>query len=160
MTLDLPEFDQLVRALFLFLLLSGVTASLYSLMRVKFLIKYLPKGRNEVFDRLKAAVRDQEFTIKLIDDSKNRIVTEGIVHMVDLGFLQLWGNRVIFQVSEYVHQQVQLRAYANASFLFFFKGCATFLFSRIKLTRSEESRLITKEKIAAVVDEVMGPKGL
>ncbi|MFQ5853150.1 MAG: hypothetical protein ACE5JU_21535 [Candidatus Binatia bacterium] len=153
--LEFPEFTQIVRGLLIWLLLLVVTTWVLSLIRITFQLKYLPRKKDEIFDKLKAVVRHQEFKIKSIDEEKNQIVTEGIVYMAGLFTFHLWGNRVIFQLKEYSDQGVELRVYANASFPFFFYGYTRLLFSRIKLSQSEQTGLITEENICTVVDEVM-----
>ncbi len=149
----MPEFPQLVRAVLVFLLVLGIVTWLLSLVRANFSIRYLRGRKGELFSKMLAIVKDQQFNIKRIDPGRGRISTEGIVKITDLGLVQLWGNRLVFQVSQLADQEVQLRVYSYASFPFLFYGYVTFLFSRTSLMKSEQARLIEKEKIDRVIDE-------
>lgn len=150
----MPEFHQLARAILVFLLVLGAVTWILSLVRVNLSIRYLPGRKNEMFNKMLAIVKGQQFNVKTVDPGSCRIVTEGIVKVTDLGLVQLWGNRLVFQVTQFADQEVKLRVYSYASFLFLFYGYVTFLFSRTSLTKSEQAKLIRKDAIDAVLDPI------
>ncbi|MFQ5850531.1 MAG: hypothetical protein ACE5JU_08075 [Candidatus Binatia bacterium] len=83
--------------------------------------------------------------MKQADPLKGRVVTEVLVNVIDIVLYRLIGNRVVFQLRELMNQEIELRVYAYASFLFI----------RLGLRKSERAKVIDEGKVNIVLDELV-----
>ena len=142
----MPEFAELLRNILIVLALLAVLSWLLSLVRMNFAVRRIPGRKDEVFNRLLAILKDQQFDIKRADPVNSRIVTNGLVSIIDLVLYRLVGNRVVFQLRESPSQQeVQLRAY----------GYASFLFLKASIRRSDRDKVIDGAKVEKVLDALV-----
>lgn len=140
--LTLPE---LFRNILIALLLMAAVSWLLSLIKVTFAIRKVPGRKNNIFSKLLAILKDKSFSIKATDPIKGRIVLEGLVNVIDIVVYGLIGNRVVFQVTEVNNQEVQLRVY----------GYAAFLFIKTGIRKSEQHKVIDEGKVNLILDELM-----
>lgn len=138
----MPGFVELLRNILIVLVLLAVLSWLLSLVRVNFAMQRIRGRKEEVFNRLLAILKDQQFDIKTADPVNSRIVTNGLVSIIDIVLYRLIGNRVVFQLREFPPQEeVQLRVY----------GYASFLFLKASIRRSERDKVIDGGKVERVL---------
>ena len=141
----MPTFFELIRNTLIVLVLMATASWLLSLVRVSLAVRHIPGKKEDIFDKLLVLLKKNKFSVKTIDATKGRIVTEGLVNIIDIVFYGLIGNRVVFQLTERMSREVQLRVYAYASFLSI----------RIHIRKSEQDKVIDELKINRVLDDLV-----
>lgn len=142
----MPGFSELLRNIFIVLLLIAALSWLLSLVRVKFAVKRIAGRKEEVFNRLLATLKHQQFDIKTVDPVNGRIVANGLVSIIDIVLYRLIGNRVVFRLRELpAQQEVELWVY----------GYASFLFLKASIRRSDRDKVIDGEKVEKVLDALV-----
>lgn len=137
--------SELLRNILVVLLLISLLSWLLSLVKVTFAVRTIRREKKAVLENLLAILANHQFKIKEKDPARGRIVTEGLVNVIDLLAYGLIGNRVVFQLTELTGQEVQLRVYGKASFPFIRAG----------IRKSEQATLIDEKRINRVIDELM-----
>lgn len=138
-------FNELIRNVLIIVLVMIGLSWLISLIRVTLAVRQFPGGKQELFERLLAVLKDQDFAIKVVDPTKGRIVTEGLVNVIDVIVYGVIGNRIVFQLTELSAQEVQLRIRAHASFLF----------CKLGIRKSERDKVIDDERIGRVLNSLV-----
>lgn len=141
---SVPTFVELLRNILVVLLLMALLSWLLSLVRVTLAIRTVRGRKEDIFSTLAAILKDREFKVREADSTKDRIVTEGFLNVIDIMLYGLIGNRVVFRLREMANEEVQVWVY----------GYASFLFIRIGLRKAEQAQLIDEGKVNAVLDEL------